>query len=392
MVRSLRVSILHRNLDIAGGGERIVLELANRLCDRGYDIRLFTFSYDRNNIVTRLSPKVSIELIPRRYVSPWPLYNEAASILFFPKAFKWGDVVFCSDFHTGHITATLISKLLRKPIVYYCHWPLLYSIDRGLGLLQDLRRLPLLLFDRFLSSRTDIFMTNSQHTAQFVRRIYGVTPRVVYPGVDVEKFRDEPIEKSSPIVLSVCRVDPIKRIELLIKSMKLVLKDLQDVKLYVVGSTDNSPDYICHLVSLIKKLGMEETVFFTGKIFGEPLLKFYQICDIFCLFSREETFGISVIEAMSCGKPVIVSDAGALPELVEDGKTGFVIHGDREEPYAEKIKFLLAHPEIRARMGKEGRRMVEKRFTWDIFIDLVEDAITNLVKQSYNSTVNDNKC
>jgi len=379
MVRLLRVSIFHRNLDIGGGGERIVFELANRLYNRGYDIRLFTFQYNPERSATMLNPKISVELMPWRNVSPWPLYNEAASILLFPEAFNWGDIVFWSDYHTGQIAAALLSKLFGKPIIYYCHWPLLYSVERGPGLLRDLQRLPLIILDKFLTSRVDVFMTNSQHTARFAKQIYGLTPQVVNPGVDVEYFRDESVDKGSPIVLSVCRVDPIKRIDLLIRAMVLVLKDLQDVKLYVVGSTDYSSDYTQYLLSLTRELGLEDKVCFAGKASGESLVKFYQMCDVFCLFSKEETFGIAVLEAMSCGKSVIVSAAGALPELVEDGKTGFIIKGEDEGQYAEKIIYLLKHPEINIRMGKEGRKMVERNFSWEVFTDSIVDAIRSLI-------------
>ncbi|MGQ9515492.1 MAG: glycosyltransferase family 4 protein [Thermoproteota archaeon] len=244
--------------------------------------------------------------------------------------------------------------------------------------------MPLLVLDKLLTSKVDVFMTNSQYTAQFVKQIYRVTPQVVNPGVDLENFSGEVFVKESPIILSVCRIDPIKRVELLIKAMKLVLKDLHNIKLYIVGSTDYSPNYTQYLISLIKKLGLENNVFITGKVLKRSLVKFYEMCDIFCLFSKEETFGIAVLEAMSCGKPVIVSARGALPYLVKDGKTGFVVQSDREKDYAEKMKFLLTHPEIRAKMGEEGRKMVENSFTWKIFVDLIEKAIRSLVKEQLN--------
>jgi glycosyltransferase involved in cell wall biosynthesis len=92
------------------------------------------------------------------------------------------------------------------------------------------------------------------------------------------------------------------------------------------------------------------------------LIAIYSICDIFLFPSRLEGFGLSVAEAMSCGKPVVATDCSSLPELVEDGKGGFLCRMDDVNDFAEKIRHLAADEDLRREMGSFNRKRVEEKF------------------------------
>ena len=85
--------------------------------------------------------------------------------------------------------------------------------------------------------------------------------------------------------------------------------------------------------------------------------------------SLEESFGVSVIEASACEKPVVVSDVGGLPEVVEDNVTGFVIPKKNVDLLTDRIEKLLLDSELRIKLGQNGREKVKREFEWEICVD-----------------------
>ncbi|HYB40794.1 MAG TPA: glycosyltransferase family 4 protein, partial [Candidatus Methylomirabilis sp.] len=112
-------------------------------------------------------------------------------------------------------------------------------------------------------------------------------------------------------------------------------------------------------------LGLGGRAIFAGRVAEADKVDYYNAADLFVSPSSLEGFGFTVGEAMSCGRPVVVSDRGALPELVVDGEGGFVCrHGDAAE-LARRILTLLGDPALRDRFGAFNRERVDRRFRWD---------------------------
>jgi glycosyltransferase involved in cell wall biosynthesis len=87
-----------------------------------------------------------------------------------------------------------------------------------------------------------------------------------------------------------------------------------------------------------------------------------------------ELLGQTLLEAMACGTPVICTRAGSMPEVVEDGSTGFIIEPGDRAALRERLRWLLEHPDAAARMGIEGRRVVLERFQWTRVVERCLDA------------------
>jgi len=100
-----------------------------------------------------------------------------------------------------------------------------------------------------------------------------------------------------------------------------------------------------------------------GRLMSDQLVEIYNRCDIFLTPSRLEGFGLSVAEAMSCGKPVVATNCSSLPELVVDGKGGFLCRIDDVNDFAEKIRHLAADENLRWEMGVFNRKRVKEKFT-----------------------------
>ena len=104
--------------------------------------------------------------------------------------------------------------------------------------------------------------------------------------------------------------------------------------------------------------------------------------DISVTFSTDnsESFGVAVLEASACGKPVVVANVGGLPEVVENGITGFVVEPKNITELADVLNKLILNPELRIAMGKKGRERVIKKYNWD-------DSIKQMISV-YNTLIN----
>jgi glycosyltransferase involved in cell wall biosynthesis len=113
-------------------------------------------------------------------------------------------------------------------------------------------------------------------------------------------------------------------------------------------------------------LALNDNVIFPGFIPEEQLPDLYSSADIFVLPSLWEVLPISLLEALACGAPLLVSDAGGNPEVVENGVNGFVFRKGDTKELAKKMKALISDSKMRERMGRESRRIAVERFDWEL--------------------------
>jgi glycosyltransferase involved in cell wall biosynthesis len=110
-------------------------------------------------------------------------------------------------------------------------------------------------------------------------------------------------------------------------------------------------------------MGLANNVTFTGQVEDPMGSGVYAAADIVCQVSRwEEVFGYVIAEAMSCGKPMVATRVGGIPELVEDEKTGFVVERGNAAAIADRILRLVTDPALRGRMGAAGRQAARTKF------------------------------
>jgi len=191
--------------------------------------------------------------------------------------------------------------------------------------------------------------------------------QVIPFGVDTQSFRPTRKDQKSDVheILYVGSLYPIKGLEYLIQAMALVVKNRKDVKLRIVGSGPEKT----RLSSLVSKLRIKDKVVFEGFVPNWETVSYYQQCDIFVYTTLGEPFGKSIIEAMACGKPVITSNIGGPAEIVENGKTGFLVSPTKPHAIAEKILLLLGDFATMKRMGEAARGVAEK-YSWERVAEL----------------------
>lgn len=215
----------------------------------------------------------------------------------------------------------------------------------------------------------DKIISVSKFTQEQIIQTYKIDQskiEVVYNGIDNSgfTFSEQDLEKikltygmrKKPIILFVGRIDdPRKGLDVLIKAFKLILKEI-DSQLVIVGKGNHT--IYKNLVDPIK-----DKIVFTGYIDDNTLKKIYSICDVYVCPSRLEGFGLTILEALAAGKPVIATNVGAIPELIHEGINGILVQKDDTFAMASAIIYFLKNPVILKRNNFLNNNF-NKEFTW----------------------------
>jgi phosphatidylinositol alpha-1,6-mannosyltransferase len=207
---------------------------------------------------------------------------------------------------------------------------------------------------------------------------HGQRLRVIHPGTDPTHFRPgaDAVDLRERLglrdggtrwLVTVARLQQHKGMDTVIAALPAILARAPDVRYAVAGT---GPDRE-RLEQLANKLGLGDRVRFLGGVSDRELPALYNLASVYVGASRRaerlgvEGFGIALVEASACGRPVVAGNSGGIPDAVRDGETGFLVPPEEPAAFADAICRLLADPAAANRMGQNGRRAVETYFNWD---------------------------
>lgn len=272
--------------------------------------------------------------------------------------------------------ADYIKAMYNIPFVVSVHGPDLNTA------LQD-RRIRLL--TKHSLTRASRIFPNSFDTKNRLYSLFGKAfkrkTRTVFPGVDISLY-SKPVSvadiekkyhlKGKRLVIYVGRLDKEKGIEYLIRAAKDILAEI-----YILGGGD----YQKELERLTKELKLTNVHFlgYFNKEYVKELRKFYQRADVVVVPSTvKEAFGLVILEAMAAKTPVVASNIGGIPNIVKDGKTGFLVRPRSSKEIAEKVNKILSSEKLRQAMRERCFKLIEEKFTWE--------KAARSIKDSYEST------
>jgi glycosyltransferase involved in cell wall biosynthesis len=148
----------------------------------------------------------------------------------------------------------------------------------------------------------------------------------------------------------------------------------------------NGQNYYYHLKNMCKG-GLESHVNFTGRVPYEKVIEYYAQADILINPSFSESFGMSLVEAMSAEKPVVATDAGSVSDVVRNGETGILVPPNNFRGVAEGILALLNNRELGRRLGSNGRKLIERRFSCDIMTEKILELYGRLYRAKVEQRV-----
>jgi phosphatidyl-myo-inositol dimannoside synthase len=225
-------------------------------------------------------------------------------------------------------------------------------------------------------------IANSHNTARLLRTSWlddDARLLVLHPGVDTKTYlpvpQDAVVRRSlgwgdRRVVLTVGRLQARKGQDCLIGALSQIRRDVPDVLYSIVG--DGSDRH--RLEQRIGELRMQEHVVLQGTLCDQKLIAAYQQCDLFALPNREicgdfEGFGLVLLEAQACGKPVLTGDSGGTYEAVNAPDTGLIVDCADPSQIARAAVGLLTSPTRSQAMGEAGREWVCQHFDWSICVE-----------------------
>ncbi len=289
------------------------------------------------------------------------------------------------DVQAGWKLSTVLKD--REPDVIHAHDPMAVSLVamamqmRGAAAAKPLvvasRRVDFHLkhhaFSRWKYSHVDVFIAVSRTIAHILEQdgIAADRIEVVHDGVNLGHIDAQPavdahatfwLPHGAPVIGNVAALAPHKGQRHLIDAMRLVVRDVPDARLIIVGEGELHDD----LQQQIAELGLERHVTLTG--FRQDALGVIRSLDLFVMSSVTEGLGSAILEAMACERAVVGTRAGGIPEVVDDGVTGLLVPPRDHDAMAEAIVTLLRDPARRTRMGAAGRARVVSEFSVDALV------------------------
>ncbi|SPA13646.1 putative Glycosyl transferase, group 1 [Cupriavidus taiwanensis] len=371
------------------GGQNIyVAHLARQLGSRGYQVDVFTrrdkallpevVSFAPNVRVIHVTAGPPVQ-IPKEQLLPY-MEDFGAFLADFVRRDATGYDVLHANFFMSGQAALRARHTLGIPLVMTFH---------ALG---KVRRLHQGSTDGFPDERfgiedtlvreADCVVAECPQDLDDLVNLYSADParvQTVPCGFDAAEFAPVPRDAARralgwPLdgfrVLQLGRLVPRKGIDNVIRALGCLRRDTGlDATLYVVGGNAEQPSVqatpeIGRLQDVASAEGVAERVVFTGRRGRDTLRLFYSAADVFVTTPWYEPFGITPVEAMACGAPVIGADVGGIRSTVVDGHTGFLVPPKAPAALAARLAQLAANPALARQLGEAGRRRAQAHFTW----------------------------
>lgn len=376
-----------------GGGGVVYKTIAEKLVDRGHEVTIIA-GYHGKRIEIRSEAgnnRLKLVWIPLLTIleKKFPQLQDSLppslkSLYYLSRiCYKEFDVVHLLAF--GHLITDCVNLFARNKKILTIHAFPKYFESKKTNIFL---RLLFNIYSRTLAAHTirsaHIITTPTTFVAGECKRKYGQSEkiRVISNGIDLIKYsltscsdieRKFQIEKDDILIVSIARIVWHKGFEYALDALKTVsLTTQQRIKYIIIGSIEDE-NYYHFLEQRIKELGLQQNVVFTGFIDHALKLQALNRADIFLAPSLHEGFGLTVLEAMALGKPIIASNCEGFACILKDAYTGMLVNPANAKDIADSIVSLLHNSVLRRNLSKEARKEVQK-YDWNTIVETYEGA------------------
>ena len=381
----------------AGGQNVYVDQVSRNLARRGYAVDVFTRrdSPDTPEIVAwtpgvRVVNLLAGPLKPRPKDELWPFMPEFRDSLlrFMEHDETHYDLVHGNFWMSGWV-ATEVRSRLDIPVVQIFHAMgktkrrHQKKVDTSPGDRIKIESAVIREADRIIaqcpSERSELVNDYGADPHKVVIIPSAVNTRIFKPVSRDEARQRIGLETEDTVIVYVGRMLPRKDIRNIVRALAVLVRENESARnthmppltLMIVGGESVEPDPVAtpeigELQKLAAELGVADRVRFIGKRQPEVLRDYYSAADVAVTTPWYEPFGLTPLEAMACGRPVIGSAVGGITYTIMDGETGVLVPPRDPEALAACLQQLLSQPELCRRMGLAARKRVEREFTWSI--------------------------
>jgi glycosyltransferase involved in cell wall biosynthesis len=259
---------------------------------------------------------------------------------------KCYNLIHCHDWLTG-IAGLILKYSLNCPLVITCHLPQINSQEA--------------ILEQQILNKADLIVAVSDFVKNILleRGLNENKIAVIKNGVNTSFFNKSKLPRNKNMLLFVGRIVPQKGIDIAILSLKYLLNIFDKIELHVIGDGD----WLQDAKNLARNCGYPDKIIFHGWKNKQDLIQFYQHAYLFLMPSQYEPFGLTALEALASGTPVVASKTGGLQEFIFNGKNGFLV--DQNDPcvFAGRIRQLIEDNELWNIMS-ENAIDLSNQFSW----------------------------
>jgi D-inositol-3-phosphate glycosyltransferase len=393
----------------SGGQNVYVGELAKHLVEKGYQVDIFT-RWESPNLPHIVSwiPDIRVihvqagpvEVIEKEKIFPF-MEEFTSNMLQFIHSESIHYELIHANFWMSALAAMEIKKQLQTPFVVTFHaLGYVRKIHQG-----DSDKFPpeRIEIEKQVVQSADHIIAECPQEKEDLKRYYGASedkitiipcgfsPHEFYPLDRLLARMVLNIEHHDPIILQLGRMVPRKGVDTVIKALAKVRRTVPMKLMIVGGETEDLQSMVSPEIERLQKIAQEEgvldSVVFAGRKNREQLKYYYAAADVFVTTPWYEPFGITPLEAMACGTPVIGSAVGGIKYSVDDGVTGFLIPPNDPDALADKLSILINDPALLTRMQENAIKRVNTLFTWSNVAQKVS-ALYERILRRYAGEVN----
>ncbi len=225
-------------------------------------------------------------------------------------------------------------------------------------------------YTRWLLSKMDAVISTCGAAASYLESApdkiiaHGIRQDTFHPIADKRQILSDLGLRGTTAIGIFGRVRKQKGVHVFVDACLNVFPDFPDAVAVIGGAINNSNEaLVAELKEKIQAAGLQDRIRFLGEQPFDMVPRLFGAMDVVAALSQNEGFGLTVLEAMATGAAVIASEAGAWPEIITQGETGFVVPVNNVEVVAERIRWLLANPDMRRTMAEKGRDLVLQKYT-----------------------------
>ncbi len=372
---TMKLILLQPYLNLRGGVERVILKVAQH-----YGASIYTLEYERDKVFPEYED-IDVKVIGKDVPLSDRLPYRAS------QGFRYGynfyNIKIKEDYDVlnPHISPSEWIRHKNERVLWYCHTPPREVYDLYETRMQNRSTKEKLIYAALvgtykmiakgITKNIEQIATNSNTTRGRITKYYGREATVINPGIDAKEFSNEGDDR---YFLYPSRIVVNKRQDYVIIAFRQFSKLAKNRKyrLIIAGTLSKDPEHQKYMDKL-KEMSKGLNVSFKTNVTDRELKKLYSSATAVLFAAINEDYGFIPLEAMSSSKPIISVAEGGPKETVLNGKTGFLVNSPAE--MAASMSRIAEDADAAERMGREGRKLVERRYTWEQFFDKFDTAL-----------------
>ncbi|MFC2021448.1 glycosyltransferase [Chloroflexota bacterium] len=375
------------------GGVSLFYNLSKNLVKRGHEVVVYTTDIkDRYSRLSDIRGVTDIDGIKVHYfrnvsnslATEYRLSMPRGMLATVKRELRNFDIIHLHNVRTFH--NIIVHHYARKygiPYVLQAHGSLVTFFQKR----WQKRIFDVIWGQRILRNAAKLLAVTSIEAEQYRNIGIGEDKIEVIPnGLELSEFDNLPgrgefrrkygLNDAQKVVLYLGRIHRTKGLDLLVRAFAEISKLSNNVKLVIIGPDDG---YLPSLKKLVADLGIGSEVLLTGHLYGEDKVEAYVDADVFVLSSVYEIFGITILEALACGTPVIVTDRCGIADVV-NGQAGLVVSYDKDH-LRDALRHMLNDDKMRQQLGERGKLLVREQFNWTKIAEQMEGVYQAVLTQ-----------